>query len=56
MTDARHPTGWLNDRRFVRLALEPVHFRSWYFAFQWVVANETDGLIPLDDMALDPEL
>jgi hypothetical protein len=54
MTDARHPSEWLTDRRILRLALDPEHFRSFYFAFQYAVANGTDGVIEIADIGLIP--
>ena len=52
MTDARIPERWLNDRRLQRLSAE--HYRSFFNALLWSVANRTDGRIEREDLGLIP--
>jgi hypothetical protein len=52
MTDARFPERWLNDRRVLRLPDDA--FRLFVLSLAWSVANQTDGRIYDDDLALIP--
>jgi hypothetical protein len=52
MTDARFPERWLNDRRILRLPDDA--FRLFALSLAWSVANQTDGRIYDDDLALIP--
>jgi hypothetical protein len=52
MTDARLPERWLNDRRLQRLSAD--HYRTYFNALLWSVANRTDGHIERSDVALIP--
>jgi hypothetical protein len=52
MTDARFPERWLNDRRVLRLPDDA--FRLFVMSLAWSVANQTDGRVYDDDLALIP--
>jgi len=52
MTDARFPERWLNDRRVLRLPDDA--FRLFVLSLAWSVANQTDGRIYDEDLALVP--
>lgn len=52
MTDARFPERWLNDRRVLRLPDDA--FRLFVLSLAWSVANQTDGRVYDDDLALIP--
>lgn len=52
MTDARFPERWLNDRRVLRLPDDA--FRLFVMSLAWSVANQTDGRIYDEDLALIP--
>ncbi len=52
MTDARFPERWLNDRRVLRLPDDA--FRLFVLSLAWSVANQTDGRIYDEDLAMIP--
>lgn len=50
--DARFPSRWSGDRRFLRLS--PEGLQLYVFAMWYSVGNRTDGLIEDDELALLP--
>jgi hypothetical protein len=50
VTDARFPSRWMGDRRFLKAS--PDALLLYQFAMWYAVANRTDGLIEDDDLPL----
>lgn len=52
MTDARMPSRWIADRRFLRLP--DVHLASYVFALMYAAESRTDGVLDSDDFRVIP--